>query len=176
MKGARVHWTNKIWNMKIKALKMEKQWKSGYNVNNRPTETTYFALMLFTKHRESEYHILFTYLYCVLWQCHWPHTYSLLASLCVSFAPNSNIGTVDGCVHETYVIFEVNLALSNCCVWSHLCAVHMLGIGRTWFFEHWVSVSNGVAWATFLFYSSSHLTRWSMIYKCNEFTSGQHMA
>lgn len=42
--NARVHWTNKIWNMKIKAPKMEKQWKSGYNVNNRPTEMTYFAL------------------------------------------------------------------------------------------------------------------------------------
>lgn len=48
----RVYRTNKVWIMKIKASKMEKQWKSGYNVNNRqPKQMTHFALMLFTKYR-----------------------------------------------------------------------------------------------------------------------------
>lgn len=160
---------------------MEKQWKSGHNVNNRPTETTYFALMLFTKHRIRISYFIYLFILRPLAVALTEHTHTLSLSLfqcycLLTFVPNSNIGTAFGSNSrwmraQKYVIFEVNLSLSNyrtaTCVRSYTWTLQQ----PVYDFEHW----NDSEWRRLCYKLILHhiYTRcgclWSVIYKCNEF-------
>lgn len=97
-----------------KAMKVQQ-----YNVNNIPSKW-HILRSCYSLNTDSEYHILFTYLYLV--------SFRLCDTVQQHGYPNSNVGNVFlskryvGCVHETDVIFQVNS--TNMCIAraAHLCA------------------------------------------------------